>query len=268
MPRVNGDWGDCDPKNKKNKRLRCSLLVERAENKALLDAGQVTRLLIDTAPDLREQLLEAGITNIDAVAYTHTHADQCHGIDDLRAIVYTRGSRLTAFMDQETEAELIQRFGYIFQTPEGSLYPPLMDRHVFQRPGSFQIDGKGGCLEIQAFPVDHGRLTISGFRMGPLAYTPDVSELTDSARDTLHSCPVWIVDALREKPHPTHAHVDRSLEWIADLDIAAAILTNLHIDLDYDALRKRCPEHVRPAYDGLSVTVLEDTGSIISIDPV
>ena len=148
VPRINGDWGDCDPKNSKNKRLRCSLLVERAQNLKSLEAGQSTRLLIDTSPDLREQLLATGTWKLDGVAYTHTHADQCHGIDDLRAIVYTQGERLKAYMDTDTEAELLERFGYIFQTPEGSMYPPLLDREVVDRPGFFDVNGKGGTIEV------------------------------------------------------------------------------------------------------------------------
>lgn len=265
VPRINGDWGDCDPKNKKNRRLRCSLLVERANKISDLHTGQTTKLLIDTSPDLREQILAAETQDIDAVAYTHTHADQCHGIDDLRAIVYTQGERLKAFMDRDSEEELLQRFSYIFQTPKGSLYPPLLDKHVFERPGQFQVTGKGGTIKVKAFPVEHGRLTISGFRMGPLAYTPDISDMPDCARRALQNCPLWIVDALREKPHPTHAHLDQSLSWITQLGVKHAVLTNLHIDMDYDILTRKCPSNVQPAFDGLSLVLDENSGEVLDM---
>lgn len=241
VPRIDGDWGDCNPKNKKNRRLRCSLLVERGRSPDAFKTGELTRLLIDTSPDMREQLLAAGIKDVDAVTYTHIHADQTHGIDDLRAIIYKRGERLKAYMDRETWDIMSVRFDYIFQTPDGSLYPPLMDARVLDLPSDFEINRAGGPIKVSAFPVQHGRLRISGFRFGSVAYTPDVSDLTDGARDVLQDTPLWVVDALREKPHPTHAHLELSLSWISQLSIRSAILTNLHIDLDYDALNRKCP---------------------------
>tara|TARA_R100000306_G_scaffold27571_1_gene31047 strand:+ start:7344 stop:8207 length:864 start_codon:yes stop_codon:yes gene_type:complete len=263
VPRIDGDWGDCDPKNPKNRRMRCSLLVERAETRNALKTGEVTRLLIDTSPDLRHQMLEARVSSLDGVVYTHTHADQAHGIDDVRAFVYRRGAQLVAMMSPQTRRLLRARFDYIFETPDGSGYPPLMlDRAL--DPGELAIvSGPGGDIELSLFDVVHGREPCSGVRIGPLAYTPDVNGLDANAMAALSGASVWIVDALRDKPHPSHAHVSQALDWLAHIKPTLGILTNLHIDLDYKALSQRLPKGVRPAYDGLEVTLSLSEGGII-----
>lgn len=266
VPRADGDWGACDPKNPKNRRLRCSLLIERARSESALRAGEATRVLVDTAPDLREQLIAAGSPLLDAIVYTHAHADQAHGIDDVRAIVYRRGQRLPAYMNAETEAELRHRFDYIFETPPGSGYPPLLNAKSLPERGNVTIEGEGGPLTVRSFPVEHGRISCAGLRFGPVAYTPDVSAISEDSFAALEGAPVWIVDALRDKPHPTHAHVDQSLDWLKRAGTGLGILTNLHIDLDYRTLLKRCPDGVRPAYDGLSLVVEEESERIVHTD--
>jgi phosphoribosyl 1,2-cyclic phosphate phosphodiesterase len=268
VPRLDGDWGDCDPKERKNRRQRCSLLIELANSLKALDEDQATRVLIDTAPDLRNQWLEAGAPSLDGVVYTHSHADQLHGIDDLRALVYRRLEKLPAFALPAVAGEITSRFGYIFETPPGSGYPPLMTMEAIETGASATIKGPGGPVSVQLFDVEHGRAPCAGIRCGPISYTPDVNGLNATAFEVLDGSSVWIVDALREKPHPTHAHVEQSLSWLAQVGPQLGILTNLHIDLDYRALLGRLPDGVRPAYDGLSVTVDQDSGDILEISKV
>lgn len=267
VPRVDGDWGACDPGNPKNRRRRSSILVERAEKKTGFETEAVTRVLIDTAPDLREQLLGCGAGRLDAVAYTHDHADQTHGIDDLRALVYRRGERLNAYMSHATCIRLMQRFSYIFETPVNSSYPPLLNAQIIEDDAHVEAPGPGGPIAFSGFTVDHGGAPCSGYRIGPAAYTPDVSGLPAAALDSLAGSRLWIVDALREKPHPSHAHLALTLDWIGRIRPDLALLTNLHVDLDYQSLLERCPQGVRPAYDGLRVTMREADGAIVNVDP-
>ncbi|MGY6629305.1 MAG: MBL fold metallo-hydrolase [Oceanicaulis sp.] len=265
VPRVDGDWGDCDPAEPKNFRLRCSLLLEAAQSIEELVSGKVTRALIDTSPDLRAQLLAARAGTLDGVVFTHTHADQAHGIDDVRAIVYRRGARLPAYMSPATAHELTQRFDYIFQTPAGSSYPPLMIACEIAPGEPIAIAGPGGDLILSLFDVEHGPAPCSGVRAGGFAYTPDVSGLDAAAFAALKGSVVWIVDALRDKPHPSHAHLALSLDWLESVRPELGVLTNLHIDLDYQALRARLPADVRPAFDGMEI-ILED-GRLSHVSP-
>jgi phosphoribosyl 1,2-cyclic phosphate phosphodiesterase len=243
VPRLGGLWGNCDPDDWRNHRRRCSILVERIEGAA------ATRVVIDTAPDLRAQLLDAGVGVLDGVVYTHAHADHVHGIDDLRMVVFNRGARLPVWADEATANALIGRFGYAFVQPEGSLYPPILDLHTFE--GAFQVPGAAGPLLFQPIKVRHGGTEALGFRINDLAYLPDVSEIPEAAWPALAGLDTWILDALRYRPHPTHAHLARSLEWIARAQPRAAVLTNMHNDLDYATVAAETPEHVTPAYDGL-----------------
>jgi len=245
VPRLGGDWGACDPANPRNRRRRCSALVER------ISAQGTTRVLIDTAPDLREQLLDAGVGLLDAVAYTHAHADHVHGIDDLRQIVFNQRQRLPVWADAPTQEALLTRFAYAFVQPEGSPYPPILDLHRIDGP--FTITGAGGAITLTPFEVDHGSLDVLGFRIGDLAYLPDVVAIPETAWPTLQGLEVWVLDALRRKPHPTHAHLALALEWIARAAPARAVLTNMHIDLDYATLEAELPPHIRPAHDGMVI---------------
>jgi phosphoribosyl 1,2-cyclic phosphate phosphodiesterase len=247
VPRLGGNWGDCDPTNPKNHRRRCSMLVERK------DGDDVTRVLIDTSPDLRSQLLDTGVGLLDAVVYTHSHADHVHGIDDLRMVVFNRKERLPIWADGPTQQALYDRFAYAFVQPEGSPYPPILDMNTID--GDVTIDGAGGAVTLTPFEVGHGSIDALGFRIGDVAYLPDVAEIYDDAWEALRGLDLWIVDALRRTPHPTHAHLERTLEWIEQVAPKRAILTNMHIDLDYEAVAAETPDHVTPAYDGMTITV-------------
>jgi phosphoribosyl 1,2-cyclic phosphate phosphodiesterase len=244
-----GDWGACDPENPKNRRRRCSLLVRRRS------ASGETVLLVDTAPDLREQLLAARVTRLDAVLITHDHADQLHGIDDLRAIAYLMRRRIPVYGESDSMARIRQRFGYCFDTPVGSDYPPILDVRGFDAPFvPFDVSGPGGPITVAPFLQTHGRIHSLGFRFGPIAYSSDVNKLGDDAFDVLSGVEIWIVDALRYAPHPSHADVATALGWISRVRPRNAVLTNLHIDLDYETLRAELPDGVEPAYDGLTVS--------------
>jgi phosphoribosyl 1,2-cyclic phosphate phosphodiesterase len=247
VPRIGGNWGACDPFNPRNRRRRCSLLVER------LGRSGITRVLIDTSPDMREQLLDAGIGALDAVVYTHSHADHVHGLDDLRQIVFNTERRLPVWADRRTEADLMERFGYAFAQPAGSIYPTILEMNPITGP--FAIAGAGGQVTFRPFEVSHGPSNALGFRVGGLAYLPDVLSIPDQAWAELRDLDVWIVDALRRKPHPTHTHLALTLDWIARAKPRQAVITNMHIDLDYAELAAELPSGIVPAHDGLVLTI-------------
>lgn len=246
VPRLGGVWGDCDPANPKNRRRRCSLLVTRET------AEGTTRVLIDTSPDMREQLLDAEVGALDGVIYTHSHADHMHGIDDLRQVVFAQRQRLPVWADGPTQEALLSRFGYAFVQPEGSPYPPILDLHTIAGPVT--VSGAGGPVTLTPFRADHGSMDALGFRIGPLAYLPDAVDIPAESWPVLEGLDCWIVDALRRKPHPTHAHLDMTLGWIARARPARAVITNMHVDLDYATLKAELPNHIAPAYDGMTIT--------------
>ncbi|SMX43178.1 MBL fold metallo-hydrolase [Actibacterium lipolyticum] len=246
VPRLGNKWGDCDPDEPKNQRLRCSLLVERE------DEDGVTRVLIDTTPDMRTQLLNAGVGELDAVIYTHSHADHVHGLDDLRQIVFNMKTRLPVWADGPTQEALFSRFGYAFMQPEGSPYPAILEMHTIS--GDVVITGAGGTIRFTPFKVNHGSMDALGFRVRDLAYLPDVAEMYDESWAKLEGLDMLILDALRRTPHPTHLHLDKALEWIERVGPKRAILTNMHIDLDYATVEAETPNHIAPAYDGLTIT--------------
>jgi phosphoribosyl 1,2-cyclic phosphate phosphodiesterase len=246
VPRLGGHWGACDPAEPKNRRQRCSALVERVGPEG------TTTVLIDTSPDMRNQLLEAGVGRLDGVIYTHSHADHVHGLDDLRMIVINMRARLPVWADAPTREALLERFGYAFIRPEGSMYPPILDMHEIE--GDVTIEGPGGPLTFSPFLVNHGGMDALGFRIGDVAYLPDVVEIPEAAWQRLQGLDCWIVDALRRDPHPTHAHLDKTLDWIAQLAPRRAVLTNMHNDLDYRTLAEETPDHIQPAYDGMQLS--------------
>jgi phosphoribosyl 1,2-cyclic phosphate phosphodiesterase len=247
VPRPALGWGDCDPSNPKNRRRRTSLLVERRN-----EAG-MTRVLVDTSPDLREQLLDAQVDWLDAVFFTHSHADHTHGIDDLRALAIKKRRRVDVYLDEPTAKALHARFGYCFRSPPGSEYPPILTAHPLEPGRSVTVQGEGGTITALPLPQEHGDIASLGFRFGGLAYSCDLSALPAASIAALGGMDVWVVDALRYRPHPSHFSVDEALAWIERIKPARAILTNLHSDLDFNRLRAQLPPHVEPAYDGLAI---------------
>ncbi|OYX00787.1 MAG: phosphoribosyl 1,2-cyclic phosphodiesterase [Caulobacter vibrioides] len=251
VPRADGNWGDCDPSDPRNHRSRCSLLVRRPSPAGALHE---TTVIIDTSPDLRLQTAAAGVRRMDAALFTHDHADQAHGIDDLRPFFLNQRVRIPAYMDQATHDGLTKRFTYIFVSQGG--YPAICEPRLIPPLGvDFSIEGPSGGIDVQTFDVDHGEVRAVGYRIGGVAYTPDARAIPETSWSALQDLDVWIVDALRWTPHPTHAHVDLALEWIARARPRRAILTNLHIDLDYQALAARLPPNVEPAFDGMRFSV-------------
>jgi phosphoribosyl 1,2-cyclic phosphate phosphodiesterase len=243
-----GYWGACDPSNPKNRRRRCSLLVTRH------GPDGDTHVLVDTSPDMRDQLLDARVAKLDAVLITHDHADQLHGLDDLRMVAMNVRRRVDLYADATTFEGILSRFGYCFVQPAGSDYPPILNAIQIAEPfAPFAIEGKGGPIEVLAFHQGHGRIRSLGFRIGGLAYSSDVDALDDAAFAALEGVECWIVDALRYTPHPSHSHVARTLEWIARVKPRRAILTNLHVDLDYETLAGELPAGVEPAHDGMTI---------------
>ena len=245
VPRLGGLWGACDPGNAKNLRRRCSMLVERIDN------GKTTRVLIDTSPDMRAQLLDAGVGYLDGVIFTHDHADHMHGIDDLRMVVFNRRSRLPVWADKRTADSLLMRFGYAFVQAPDSSYPAILELNSIAT--STEITGAGGTICIEPFEVKHGNIDALGFRIGGLAYLPDAEEIYDHAWGKLDNLKVWVVDVLRYRPHSSHAHLERTLEWIKRAAPERAIITNMHIDLDYDTLNAETADHITPAHDGMVI---------------
>jgi phosphoribosyl 1,2-cyclic phosphate phosphodiesterase len=247
VPRLGNNWGVCDPSNPRNRRRRCAALIERVAGRG------VTRLLIDTPPDLREQLLDAAIGAIDGVAFTHDHADHTHGIDDLRILAFNMRKRVDVHFDAATGASLTSRFGYCFTAPAGSSYPPILTANAITPPAPITIDGAAGPIVAIPVPQVHGDQASLGFRIRDVAYSPDISGMSAESEALLQGLDVWIVDALRYIEHPSHFSVRQALDWIERLRPKRAILTHLHIDLDYAALKRELPPHVEPAYDGMVV---------------
>ena len=244
VPLIGGIWGSCNPANPRNRRRRVSIHVE----------GAGRSILVDASPDLRQQLLDAEIKELDAVLFTHDHADHCHGIDDLRFLRHDpRAAPLEAWATAKTLSVLKERFDYIFKQNEensGVLYRPfLAAREV---TGPFRV----GHLNILPFDQQHGLGTVTtGYRIGRMAYSTDVVGLGEDAFAVLQDLDLWIVDCLRFEPHPTHAHFDLTMSWIERVKPKHALLTHLNHMIDYDVLASRCPPGVEPAYDGLSIEI-------------
>ncbi|KAF0105358.1 MAG: PhnP protein [Rhodospirillaceae bacterium] len=241
VPRVGGpggkgEWGAANPSDPRNRRTRCSILVQ--------DQGKT--LLIDTSPDVRSQLLAAEVERIDAVIWTHDHADQCHGIDDLRPFALRHG-QIESWSDERTYGVLSRRFGYCFHAEGNGFYNPIYRHTVISGP--FHAAG----LPVVPFLQDHGTIPSLGFRFGAVGYANDVVMLPEESLVALEGVEVLIVDAMRYRPHPTHAHLDRALEWIERLGPRRAFLTNLHVDMDYAEVDRTTPAHVTPCHDGLQI---------------
>lgn len=249
VPRIGNDWGACDPSEPKNRRRRCSALVECSSPSLGVEP---TRVLIDTSPDLREQLLSCGVEYLDAVLMTHDHADQTHGLDDLRALALRSQAKVPIYMDVATARTLTEKFRYCFEGKGG--YPPILELQPFLANGeTLAVNGRGGSVAFTPVSQIHGRIGSLGFRIGNLAYCNDVSELPDDTLKRLRGLDVFVVDALRYKPHPTHAHLKKALKWVNQLQPKRTVLTNLHVDMDYQTLRDELPDGVEPGYDGMMI---------------
>lgn len=248
VPRATGDWGVCDPNEPKNRRTRCGLLLQQWRGSAGR-AEDATTVLIDTPPDLRLQLAQAKPSHIDAVVISHDHADQTNGFDDVRAFFLKQRRTIPVWISDEARRTFSRRFGYTFESKGG--YPAIVRDGGHLAPlVPVEVEGPGGVMELLPLEQDHGFSRSLGFRCGPAAYSNDVVSMPESTFAALDGLALWIVDALRDTPHPTHAHVERSLEWIARVRPTHAVLTNMHIDLDYKALKARLPVGIEPAYDG------------------
>jgi phosphoribosyl 1,2-cyclic phosphate phosphodiesterase len=247
VPRIGGDWGLCDPANPKNRRRRCSILLEKT------GASSTTRLLVDTSPDLREQMLSVGVGEIDGVCFSHEHADHTHGIDELRGFYLRQRRRVPIWADEPTMAMLKRKFSYCFETSPGSDYPPVVMPNLIETGREVAIIGEGGTIAAMPFEVHHGNIVALGFRFGKTAYTPDLNGIPDASVPYLSNLDLWIVDALKRSPHPSHFCLDDTLRAIARIKPRRAILTNMHVDMDYDTLRQELPAGVEPAYDGLKL---------------
>jgi phosphoribosyl 1,2-cyclic phosphate phosphodiesterase len=252
VPRADGTWGKCDPAEPRNHRSRCSFMVRRGEGPGLLPE-HATTLIVDTSPDLRLQAVAAGVRRLDAVVLTHDHADQSHGIDDVRGFFMRQGGPIPVYMDAECGRSMRQRFGYVFEGIGG--YPAIAEARPAPPHGQpWSVDGPGGPIPIIGFDQDHGEVRSLGLRFGDVAYCSDVLDFPDESWPMLEGLDVFVVDALRVAPHPSHAHLDKTLGWIEKLRPKRAILTNLHNEFDYNALSARLPAGVEAAFDGMRFT--------------
>ena len=241
VPLITGHWGRCDPSNPRTARRRPSILVE--------DNGST--ILVDTGPDLRAQLLDAGCRRVDAVLYTHAHADHVHGIDDLRGLNFAMGGAIDAYGRQDTLHEIARRFSYVFEQAHDGTGPfrPQLTANLIGR------DFRAAGIDVVAFDQDHGDSTSTGFRFGPFAYSTDIVGLNDAAFALLAGVEVWIVGCLRADPHPAHAHLERVLQWVERLKPERAILTHMNHTMDYAELAATLPSGVEPGFDGLAIEI-------------
>jgi phosphoribosyl 1,2-cyclic phosphate phosphodiesterase len=239
VPRIGNDWGACDPNEPRNRRRRASVLIEDGS----------TRILIDTSPDLREQLLGANVSAVDAVIWTHDHADHCHGIDDLRQLYHARGAPLEGYARAQTLDTLTRRFGYAFNGRDG--YPAVANGNIL--PDTMTV----GAVAMRCVDQPHGSISSVGIRFDvggrSIGYATDFHEMTDAMAALYEGVDLWIVDALRYRPHPTHPHLAMTLDWIARLGVGRAVLTHMDQSMDYATLVRELPANVQPGFDGLEI---------------
>ena len=258
VPRIGPNWGACDPAEPRNRRRRASVLIERhGEGNGNTSSGERgrTRVLVDTSPDIREQLIAANVGRLDAVVWTHDHADHTHGIDELRVYALNAQARMPVYFDAVTGAGITSRFDYCFRPSASGAYPAILKPHDIAPLQPVTLGGKGGLVSLTPFAQDHGEIASLGYRIGNLAYSPDISGVPEASLPMLKDLDMWIVDGLKPTPHPAHFSVGQALEWIERLKPRRAVLTHLHVDLDYDALKRKLPAHVEPAFDGMVIDV-------------
>jgi phosphoribosyl 1,2-cyclic phosphate phosphodiesterase len=258
VPRIGNVWGLCDPENPRNRRRRCALLIEGRS----AGSNEPTRIVIDTGCDLREQLIDTRVERVEAVFYTHEHADHTHGIDDLRVLALNNHKRVDVYFSAEAGKRIRAAFDYCFSAPPGSDYPPILNAHVIAAGEDIVVEGPGGAIKLNAFRQEHGSIDSLGYRVGNFAYSCDLSGIPEASRKAVSGLDVWVIDALRPLPHPSHLSLPESLEQIARQRPKQAILTNLHIDMDYAQVEAHTPENVTPAFDGMRVDVR--TGTILN----
>lgn len=241
-PDGRGDWGACDPAEPRNRRSRASILIE--------EEGR--RLLVDTSPDMRTQLLAAGEARVEAIFYTHAHADHILGLDDLRALNRAAGRPLEAFASPATLAELERRFEYAFRPwqPPGFYRPVLISRPV--TPGT---EATIAGWRVQTFDQDHGYTRSMGLRIGNFAYSTDVVSLDDASLERLCGLDTWLVGCFQREEHRTHAWLGRVLEWVARVRPRRTVLTHMGPDMDWGWLERHLPAGIEPAHDGLILEV-------------
>jgi phosphoribosyl 1,2-cyclic phosphate phosphodiesterase len=249
VPRIGNIWGACDPANPRNRRRRCALLLTGTS----AGSAQPTQVLIDTGPDLREQLLDAEVHRLEAVLYTHEHADHTHGIDDLRVLALNTRRRVDVYFSAEAGERIVSAFAYCFTGAGG--YPPILSSHIIAPGERLSISGPGGSITIEAFRQQHGEIFSLGYRVGSFAYSCDLSGIAADSEPAVSGLDVWVLDALRPTPHPSHLSLPESLALIERMRPRRAVLTNLHIDLDYGWTVANTPENVVPAFDGLQIDV-------------
>ncbi len=239
VPRIGNDWGACDPREPRNRRMRQAALVEH----------DGVRILIDTGPDMREQLLAAGVGTVDAVIWTHDHADHCHGIDDLRQIYHALGRPVAGYARPKTADSLQSRFAYVFHGKTG--YPPTATMTAFDD------DLTIGDIRIRSVDQPHGRITSAGLRFEcdgkSIGYATDFHDLTPDMAALYEGVDIWIVDALRRHPHPAHADLPAVLGWIDALKPKRSVLIHMDQSMDYATLQRELPDHVEPGYDGMEL---------------
>jgi len=252
VPRIGNQWGDCDPNENRNRRLRCSLLLTGKRQ----DSAGLTRILIDTGCDLRAQMLMSDVNHLDAVFYTHEHADHTHGIDDLRVLALTAHKRIDVYFSARAAKRIMNSFAYCFRAPEGSGYPPILRPNEIAAGMPVSITGAGGTIVIKPVLQDHGDITTFGFKIKNFLYSCDVSGFPKTSYSDLAQLDVWIVDALRRNPHPSHLNLEQALAWVERMKPKQAVLTNLHLDLDYQSIRDETPPNVTPAFDGMQIDVM------------
>ena len=249
VPRITGDWGDCDPSNPKNRRTRASVLVEQFD-----DDGNKTSVVIDTGPDFRSQMIAVDATDLHAVVLTHAHADHLHGIDDIRSFVYKNQHRMPVWADKLTMERVFEGFRYCFETPEGSSYPPIGRAQIINDiNGMFEVEGPGGSVPFLPIYQHHGDSHSLGFRIGNVAYCTDVSDFPAFSLPRLENLDVLVIDCLQYRRHPSHLSLEQAMEWIERIKPKKAILTHMHIPLDYETVRLATPENIDPAYDGMVI---------------
>ncbi|MBO3760328.1 MBL fold metallo-hydrolase [Ciceribacter sp. L1K22] len=257
VPRINGDWGACDPANPRNRRTRASFLIEQ-----IGEGGGKTVVVVDTGPDFRAQMIAAGVTKIDAVIYTHAHADHLHGIDDLRGYFIMQNHRIPIYAEPVTMERIRQGFGYCLETPPGSSYPPIVKPIVIDDLATpVVVDGAGGPVSLLPLVQQHGDIISLGLRIGNVAYCCDVSDFPGTTVAKLSDLDVLVIDALQYRHHPSHLSLEQSLGWIERLGPKRAILTHMHTPLDYETVMAETPPHVEPAYDQMSFDLEIDDGS-------